>query len=82
MAITTTEGLGNARGGYSNVQNSIAAGNGSQCGFCTPGMVMNMYSLLAANPHPSAADIENHLCVNMFASNSSCLSCAVPMSEN
>lgn len=51
MAITTTEGIGSAaRGGsLDRVQKSIAENNGSQCGYCTPGWVMNMYSFLQAN---------------------------------
>ena len=58
--ITTTEGLGNSRDGYHPIQDCIASGNGSQCGFCTPGHVMNMYSLLQTNPHPTAEAIETH----------------------
>jgi len=46
LVITTTEGLGKV-GAYHPVQTAIADGNGSQCGFCTPGMVMAMYSLLS-----------------------------------
>ena len=46
-AITTTEGLGNSRDGYHPVQERVVGYNGSQCGFCTPGMVMAMYSLLS-----------------------------------
>jgi xanthine dehydrogenase/oxidase len=57
-AITTTEGVGNGRDGYSKVQAAIAEGNGSQCGFCTPGWVMNMHSLLAQNPKATPADVE------------------------
>src|SRR4029079_4502380 len=51
MAITTTEGIGSAaRGGSLDpVQKSIAENNGSQCGYCTPGWVMNLYSFLRAN---------------------------------
>ena len=60
MAITTTEGVGNVRDGYSPVQDAIAKGNGSQCGFCTPGMVMNMHSLLATKPDATPADVEAH----------------------
>ena len=58
MTIVTTEGMGNVRDGYSNVQDAIAKGNGSQCGFCTPGMVMNMHSLLATKPGATPADVE------------------------
>eukprot|EP01043_Picozoa_sp_COSAG02_P009806 COSAG02_NODE_337_length_24268_cov_7.498738_8_plen_716_part_00 len=60
MTITTTEGVGNVRDGYSPVQEAIAKGNGSQCGFCTPGMVMNMHSLLATKPGATPADVEAH----------------------
>ena len=41
--VLTTEGLGGSKSTFHEVQKSIADGNGSQCGFCTPGWVMNMY---------------------------------------
>jgi carbon-monoxide dehydrogenase small subunit len=43
--ITTIEGL---RG--HPVQKAFAAENGFQCGFCTPGMILNAAALLAAHP--------------------------------
>jgi xanthine dehydrogenase/oxidase len=46
MAILTTEGIGNKQDGFHPVQERIAKCNGSQCGFCTPGQVMSLYSLL------------------------------------
>src|SRR6266404_2071454 len=49
MEITTTEGTGNCRSELSPVQYRIAKENGSQCGFCTPGFVMNMTAFLATN---------------------------------
>jgi xanthine dehydrogenase/oxidase len=49
MEVTTTEGTGSCRTELSPVQYRIAKDNGSQCGFCTPGFVMNMHAFLVAN---------------------------------
>ena len=59
MKFTTVEGIGSKQNGFSDIQKRIADYNGSQCGWCTPGMVMNMYSLLLNNPKPSKQLIEN-----------------------
>lgn len=48
VAITTIEGLRNHP-----VQQAFAAENGFQCGFCTPGMILNAVALLAAHPEPN-----------------------------
>ncbi len=32
-----------------------------QCGFCTPGMILNAYALLLRNPRPTRADIVAHM---------------------
>lgn len=40
------------------LQERIAKAHGSQCGFCTPGFVMSMYSLLRNNCTPSEEEIE------------------------
>lgn len=52
------EGLGNRRVGANPIQKRLAEHNASQCGYCTPGVVINMYSLLKNNPRPSKEEIE------------------------
>ena len=61
MEVMTTEGTGSARTTLSPVQYRIAKDNGTQCGYCTPGFVMSMYSFLAAREGKPAtqAEIEN-----------------------
>ncbi|XP_069035574.1 xanthine dehydrogenase/oxidase [Lepisosteus oculatus] len=58
-AITTVEGIGSVKTKLHPVQERIAKAHGSQCGFCTPGIVMSMYSLLRNEPNPSMKDIED-----------------------
>lgn len=63
--ILTIEGL------FSNdklhpLQNAFVTHGALQCGFCTPGMIMNAYGLLLRNPDPSREEIiagmEENLC--------------------
>ncbi len=61
MSITTVEGTGSVQSGcISVVQNCLATNNGTQCGYCTPGWVMNMTAAVAQNgPKPgNKAEIE------------------------
>ena len=46
------------------VQKQIADSHGSQCGFCTPGIVMSMYTLLRNKPVPKMEDIETYFQVS------------------
>ncbi|XP_036401086.1 aldehyde oxidase 6 [Megalops cyprinoides] len=64
-AVTTVEGIGNTRTRIHPVQERIAKAHGSQCGFCTPGMVMSMYTLLRNRPHPTLEDITEALAGNL-----------------
>ena len=56
--MTTVEGIGSVARGLHPVQERMAAAHGSQCGFCTPGIVMSMYTLLRNNPGPSQTEME------------------------
>lgn len=55
--VITVEGIGNVKRPHP-AQERIARGNGSQCGFCTPGIVMSLYALLRNDPSPSQRDVE------------------------
>ncbi|KFY04761.1 hypothetical protein O988_00526 [Pseudogymnoascus sp. VKM F-3808] len=55
--VITVEGIGNVEKPHS-VQERIAKGNGSQCGFCTPGIVMSLYALLRNEDQPTEHSIE------------------------
>ncbi|KAL8593331.1 hypothetical protein ACOMHN_009984 [Nucella lapillus] len=63
--ITTVEALGNEREGYHPIQQRLAKANGSQCGFCTPGVVMTMYGFLQEKSQPTQQDIEDNLDGNL-----------------
>ncbi|HEX8748478.1 MAG TPA: 2Fe-2S iron-sulfur cluster-binding protein, partial [Pyrinomonadaceae bacterium] len=66
MMVTTTEGIGSTKQEIDPVQYAIASYNGSQCGFCTPGFVMNMYTMLRNQPKPTQKEVEDnfdgHIC--------------------
>ncbi|EWC48718.1 xanthine dehydrogenase [Drechslerella stenobrocha 248] len=55
--VITVEGIGNSKNPHP-VQERIAKWHGSQCGFCTPGIVMSLYALLRNTPEPSHHDVE------------------------
>ncbi len=64
-AVVTIEGL-EKDGQLHPVQKAFMEHDGFQCGFCTPGMVLQAVSLLRENPQPSRDEIlksmENNLC--------------------
>jgi len=59
--VRTIEGMANADGSLSTIQQAFQDYHGLQCGFCTPGMVMSAAALLAENPKPSEAEIRDYL---------------------
>jgi len=63
--LTTIEGV--AANGLHPVQDAFLEKFGFQCGYCTPGMILNACSLLKANPDPTEHDIrealEGNLCM-------------------
>ena len=60
-AVTTIEGMANADGSLSVIQQAFQDHHGLQCGFCTPGMVMTAATLLKENPTPSEHEIRDYL---------------------
>ncbi len=65
LEITTIEGLAD-NGTLHPVQQAFHENHGLQCGFCTPGMVLAVVSLLDENPKPTEPEIrmalEGNLC--------------------
>jgi carbon-monoxide dehydrogenase small subunit len=59
--ITTLEGLTGEGGEMHPVQRAFHTEHGLQCGYCTPGMVMAIVSLLKENPSPTEADVRQGL---------------------
>jgi len=63
--ILTTEGLGSSFTTFSDIQTIIADGNGSQCGFCTPGWVMAVAGFLTSSEPKTAENLEAYLDGNL-----------------
>jgi len=64
--VTTIEGLAGVDGALHPVQQAFHEQHALQCGFCTPGMIMQSVDLLQDNPDPSETQIregiEGNLC--------------------
>ncbi len=63
--VVTIEGLAE-KGNLHPLQQAFVQHDALQCGFCTPGMILNAYSLLKKNPNPTREEIilgmEDNLC--------------------
>ncbi len=63
-AVETVEGLAQ-QGRLNRLQRAFHEKLGTQCGFCTPGMIMAAEALLRRNPNPSEAEIRTALSGNL-----------------
>jgi aerobic-type carbon monoxide dehydrogenase small subunit (CoxS/CutS family) len=64
VAITTIEGLAH-KGTVHPVQDAFDLTGALQCGFCQPGMMLSAAALLAENPKPTRAQIQQALSGNL-----------------
>jgi 4-hydroxybenzoyl-CoA reductase subunit gamma len=64
-SVETIEALAGANGRMSALQQAFHEHLGTQCGFCTPGMVMSAEALLRVEPAPSEARIREALAGNL-----------------
>ena len=62
--VVTIEGLAKD-GKLHPVQAAFAEHDALQCGFCTPGMILNAYGLLLENPEPTRQQILVHMEENL-----------------
>lgn len=64
VEITTVEGL-KTGGKRHPVQQALIDHGGTQCGFCTPGIIMSAVALLSENASPSDAEIRHAIAGNI-----------------
>jgi carbon-monoxide dehydrogenase small subunit len=62
--VRTIEGLA-VDGAMNPLQEALWESHSFQCGFCTPGFVMQITALLEENPNPDEAEIRNTLSGNI-----------------
>ena len=60
-SVTTIEGLVDKKGQLTDIQQAFMHEGAAQCGFCTPGMIMNAKALLDKNPEPDSQEIRQSL---------------------
>jgi carbon-monoxide dehydrogenase small subunit len=56
-SVKTLEGVTHPDGSLAPLQAAFLEGFATQCGFCTPGMIMAAEALLAENPDPTREDV-------------------------
>jgi aerobic-type carbon monoxide dehydrogenase small subunit (CoxS/CutS family) len=60
-SVVTIEGLTGADGALDPIQQAFIDAGAVQCGFCTPGMILNAKALLGRNPDPDEEEIRQAL---------------------
>jgi carbon-monoxide dehydrogenase small subunit len=63
--LSTIEGMANADGTLSALQEGFRQMHGLQCGFCTPGMILRAHTLLKENPNPTEEEIRMGISGNL-----------------
>jgi aerobic carbon-monoxide dehydrogenase small subunit len=63
--ILTVEGMTNADGTMSALQEGFKQMHGLQCGYCTPGMIVRAHRLLKENPSPTEEEIRFGIAGNL-----------------
>jgi carbon-monoxide dehydrogenase small subunit len=63
--ITTIEGLADSSGALNHLQEALRDSHAFQCGFCTPGFVMQITALLQENPAPTEVEVRAALSGNL-----------------
>jgi xanthine dehydrogenase small subunit len=63
--LITVESLAARDGALHPVQRAMVDHHGSQCGFCTPGIVMSLFALHRSDPRPSRRSIDRALAGNL-----------------
>jgi xanthine dehydrogenase small subunit len=63
--IVAVDDLALAEGGLHPVQEAMVKHHGSQCGFCTPGFVMTLFSLYHASASPGRSEVNDWLAGNL-----------------
>ena len=64
-SVKTVESLARADGTLHPVQQAMVECHGSQCGFCTPGIVMSLAGLVQHNPCPNRQQVNDALSGNL-----------------
>ncbi|MBP1706334.1 MAG: aerobic-type carbon monoxide dehydrogenase, small subunit CoxS/CutS-like protein [Chloroflexi bacterium] len=64
-AITTIEGLQKGDGRLHPIQQAFIDHFASQCGYCTPGMILAAKALLDVNPRPTEDEVKRWLSGNL-----------------